>query len=179
MKRLEEGDSKPKKSRDTITNASSDTVATEASINEFFLDQIILTESYDEEPKENMTDLRLLVVVRNSFDERDPFESNSISNESLSIRTQDAILADFVEEASSNVGREKYNATSILDGLHANKIYSMEDLLKLPLKSFYECISDRELAMGMKRLLDVSAYETPLDSTYEMDDFLSSIHQKN
>eukprot|EP00956_Cyclotella_meneghiniana_P002297 scaffold2600_cov73-Cyclotella_meneghiniana.AAC.15 len=159
----------------TINNVSSDTSATqpsEQSLEECFSINQVRTESYDEETE----NLRLLAEVRNSFDDKSQVDSVSVSTESLSVCTQDAILADFLEEAICNInGEDKYDISNILKEMRdVAKIESIEDLILSNNKAVLLSFANKELALEMRRLLEEPVYEAQfhLESIYEKDDYL-------
>jgi hypothetical protein len=168
-------DTIPKKSPDETQITSSNTVVTEISEPSeeecFTLDKVTSASFEEAQYEDSITqDLRLLTVVRNSLDEKS--QADSISTESMSVCTQDAILTDFAEEAINNIGRETYDITYILNELHRLKIDSIEDLLKANQKEFISLFSDKDLAMEMKRLLHEPEFEAHVDSIYEANVFL-------
>ncbi|KAL3769133.1 hypothetical protein ACHAWO_007874 [Cyclotella atomus] len=147
------------KSTKVIKHTSSGTVATETSEPSEEDDIIlIVTESYDGDNDDEMIteELRLLAVVRNRFDEKS--QAGSVSTESLSVCTQDPCIVDFIEEAISNIGREGMDVTSVLNEMRANNIETIEDLLKVGLNEFSTSLTDKELAVEMRRLLDEPNY---------------------
>lgn len=158
-----------------INKVLSDTSATEPSeqsLEECSSIDRIRTESYEEETK----DLSLLTEVRNSFDDKSQVDSVSVSTESLSVCTQDAILADFLEEAIFNInGEEKYNIANVLREMRdVAKIESIEDLILSNNKALLFAFADKELVLEMRRLLEEPEYEAQfqLESIYENDDYL-------
>ena len=158
-----------------INNVLSDTSATEPSeqsLEECSSIDRIRTESYEEETK----DLSLLTEVRNSFDDKSQVDSVSVSTESLSVCTQDAILADFLEEAIFNInGEEKYDIANVLQEMRdVAKIESIDDLILSNNMALLFAFADEELVLEMRRLLEEPEYEAQfqLESIYENDDYL-------
>jgi hypothetical protein len=109
----------------------------------------------------------LLGVVTNSYcDENQADDMTSDSTE------EDPVLVDFIEEAISNIGREKNEIGFVLKEMHERQIDKIDDLLKVDSKVLAASFADKELAMEMKRLLDEPEFETPFDSNYDEEDFL-------
>lgn len=162
------------KSTGAIKHTFSDTVATETSEPSEEDNLItIVTESDDgdNDGEVSTEDLRVLAVVKTSFDEKS--QACSVSTESMSACTQEACILDLVQEAIGNIGRGDIEVTSVLKEMRANKIETIEDLLKVGPKEFIASLADKELAMEIRRLLDETNYEeASLDSIYADENFL-------
>ncbi|KAL7503438.1 hypothetical protein ACHAXN_001236 [Cyclotella atomus] len=105
-------------------------------------------------------------------------DSSAVSTLETSPFEPDQVLADFVEEAISNIGKEYYTVKRVLVEMHEKKIDTVESLLALSPNKFLSLFSDRKLAIEMKRLLDDPSCRmneaSLLDSISEVDGSSSS-----
>lgn len=106
------------------------------------------------------------VVTSNHYDE------NQVEDVTSDYIEGDPVLVDFIEEAISNIGREKNEIGFVLKEMHERHIDKIDDLLKVDSKVLAASFADKELGMEMKRLLDEPEYEMPFDSNYDAEDFL-------
>ncbi|KAL3779129.1 hypothetical protein HJC23_003113 [Cyclotella cryptica] len=106
------------------------------------------------------------VVMSNHCDENQAEDMASASVE------EDPVLVDFIEEAISNIGRERYEIEYVLKEMHDRRIDKIDDLLNVDSKVLAASFADKELAMEMKRLLDEPEFVSSFYENYAEEDFL-------